>query len=106
MRSLLKPFLLIFALLAVSPATAADLGDLLASGAVGERYDGFAEARDPSAAATVKAVNEKRLAIYEKRAKETGQTVDVVGRIYASEIWDAADPGTWFHLEDGSWVQK
>lgn len=106
MRRILTPFLLIFALLMVTPAAAANLGDLLASGAVGERYDGFAEARDPSTSTFVADVNQKRLAIYQKRAKETGQTVEVVGRIYATEIWDAADPGTWFHLEDGSWVQK
>ena len=110
MRSLMNRFALLLVLLVgpltALPAAAGQLDELLASGALGERYDGFVEARDPSVAATAQAINDKRRAVYEQRATETGQTVDVVGRIYAGEIWDRADPGTWFLAEDGSWVQK
>jgi uncharacterized protein YdbL (DUF1318 family) len=51
-------------------------------------------------------VNAKRRELYQKRAGETGQTADVVGRVYAAEIYKKADPGTWFLLENGQWVQK
>jgi hypothetical protein len=90
------------------PATgrAASLGEMLGSGKLGERYDGFVQARDPSAQGFAADVNNKRRGIYEKRANETGQTVDVVGRIYAAELYQKAAPGTWFLLENGSWVQK
>lgn len=85
---------------------AASLKDLLASGAVGERWDGFVQARDGSAQGTVNEVNAKRRTLYEQRAKETGTTVLDVGRIYAAELYQKASPGTWFLLENGSWVQK
>jgi uncharacterized protein YdbL (DUF1318 family) len=85
---------------------AASLKDLLASGSVGERYDGYVQSRDGSGQGVVNDVNAKRRGIYEKRAKETGQTVDVVGRIYAAELYQKASSGTWFLLENGSWVQK
>jgi hypothetical protein len=85
---------------------AASLKDLLASGAIGERYDGFVQARDGSAQGTVNEVNGKRRTLYEQRAKETGGTVDAVGRIYAAELYQKAASGTWFLLENGSWVQK
>lgn len=88
------------------PVHAASLGDLLAQGAIGERYDGYVQARDGSAQGTANDVNSKRRQLYEKRAGETGQTADVVGRIYAAEIYKKAAPGTWFLLEDGRWIQK
>lgn len=110
MRSLVKRFTLLLVLLVgpltALPAAASQLDELLASGALGERFDGFVEARDPSAAAVAQQINDKRRAVYEQRAQETGQTVDVVGRIYAAEIWERADPGTWFRDEGGGWVQK
>lgn len=87
-------------------AFAAKLGDLLKQGKVGERYDGFVQARDPSAQGTVDEVNAKRRQLYDKRAGETGQTAAVVGRVYAAEIYKKADAGTWFLLEDGRWIQK
>lgn len=94
-------------LLALAPvAFAASLGDLLAQGKIGERYDGYVQARDPSAQGTVDQVNAKRQQLYQKRAGETGQTAAVVGRVYAAEIYKKADPGTWFLLEDGRWIQK
>lgn len=89
-----------------SDGHAASLKDLLASGAVGERYDGFVQSRDGSGQSVVNEVNAKRRSLYEQRAKETGATVDAVGRIYAAELYQKAAPGTWFLLENGSWVQK
>ncbi len=85
---------------------AASLNDLLRQGKIGERFDGYVQARDGSAQGTVDQVNAKRRELYQKRAGETGQTADVVGRVYAAEIYKKADPGTWFLLENGQWVQK
>ena len=105
-RHLLGGFAAGALLLLARPGLAASFSDLLASGAAGEGFDGLARARDGSANAVVQQVNAKRLEIYQKRAAETGQSVDVVGRIYAKELYDKASPGTWFLLENGSWIQK
>lgn len=93
---------------ALLPGTgyAASLKDLLAAGSVGERYDGFVQSRDGSGQDVVNDVNNKRRSLYEQRASETGTTVLDVGRIYAKELYDKAASGTWFLLENGSWVQK
>lgn len=93
-------------LLLAGPALAQSLSDMLASGKVGEAFDGYLRARDGSAQGYVNGVNAKRREIYQKRASETGQTADVVGKIYAKELYDKASPGTWFLLENGSWIRK
>jgi len=85
---------------------AASLKDLLASGAVGERFDGYVQSRNGSGQDVVNDVNAKRRGIYEQRARETGTSVADVGRIYAAELYQKAPGGTWFLLENGSWVQK
>ncbi len=85
---------------------AASLSDMLQQGKIGERFDGYVQARDGSAQSLVDQVNAKRQQVYVKRAGETGQTADVVGKVYAAEIYKKADPGTWFLLENGNWVQK
>lgn len=94
--------------LALLPTTshAASLKDLLASGAVGERWDGFVQSRDGSGQDVVNNVNNKRMGVYQQRAAETGTSVTDVGRIYAAELYQKAPGGTWFLLENGSWVQK
>lgn len=112
MRSLSRRYFLTLtaggalALLAASPVLAQDLNALLASGKLGERYDGFVQARDPAVQSTANQINGKRRELYQKRASETGQTVEVVGKVYAAEIYKKAPAGTWFLLENGSWVQK
>jgi len=88
------------------PAFAASLDDLRASGAVGERYDGLAVARDASVKKQVEAINAKRLQIYQDKAAAEGVPAGQVGRVYAKEIVSKAPKGTWFLKEDGSWVQK
>jgi len=93
-------------LLLARPGLAQSLKDLLASGQLGERFDGFVQARDGGAQGAANDINAKRLGIYQQRASESGQSVEVVGRIYAAELYDKAAPGTWFLLENGSWVQK
>jgi len=88
------------------PASAQSLDDLRASGAVGERYDGLVEARNPSAAAAVAKINAQRKEIYAQRAASQGVPADQVGRVYAQEILQKAPPGTWFLAPDNTWTQK
>jgi len=81
-----------------------------AEGAVGERWDGFAEVRDANASADVKALvastNNKRRAVYQKRASAEGIPMVEVGKIYAQQILTGAPSGTWSLSENGSWSQK
>lgn len=90
----------------VAPVLAASLDELRASGAVGERYDGLAVARDASAGQQVETINAQRLQIYQQKAAAEGVSVGQVGRVYAKEIFGKAPKGTWFLGEDGSWMQK
>lgn len=92
--------------LPVRPALAQDWKALRAEGALGERYDGFLEARESSAADVAAAINKQRRELYVERASEQGTTVDQVGRIYFQENLSRLPNGTWILLEDGSWVQK
>ena len=81
-----------------------------AAGTVGERYDGLAVVRAPTAPADIKTLvdqaNAERAALYKQRAASDGATVDAVGRIYAQEIMKAAPAGTWFLQESGQWTKK
>ena len=91
---------------AAPPAAAQSLDELRAAGAVGERFDGYAMAREAGAKGVVDDVNRKRKKIYEERASAQGTTADQVGRVYAAQILQKAPPGTWFLEENGSWRQK
>ena len=88
------------------PAAAQDLNALRASGAMGERFDGYAEARDAGVRDQVKTINARRQQIYSQRAAEQGVSAAQVGRIYAKEIMANAPAGTFFLGEDGNWIQK
>ena len=103
-------FIVFTAILAVAvsaaPALAQSLDELRASGAVGERFDGYAQALSPSAKATVKKVNEQRKKIYQTRAGEQGVSPDQIGRVYAQQIFAKAPAGTKFLQESGSWITK
>ena len=88
------------------PALAASLDQLRASGAVGERFDGYAQALQSSAAGTVDQVNAKRGQIYADRAASEGVSSDQIGRVYAKQIFAKAPSGTKFLQENGAWVTK
>ena len=95
--------------LAAPAAMAQSLDELRASGAIGERFDGFVEVRDSGAAGASKVakdVNAKRRTLYEERAAAQGVKPEDVGRVYASQIMKKAPGGTWFLEESGSWRQK
>lgn len=93
-------------LLWAGSAKAQSADDLRASGAAGERFDGYMEARDPSAASAVSAINAERRAVYAKRAQEQGISPEQVGRVYAQQILSRAAPGTWVKTESGQWIRK
>ena len=81
-----------------------------ASGAVGERFDGYAVVRDQSQAGSlgplVDRVNAERRQVYAQRAAAERAPVDQIGRVYAREIFNSAPVGTWFLQESGQWVRK
>lgn len=89
-----------------SPTLAQSLDALRASGAVGERYDGFAEALDSSAQGAVNQVNAQRRKIYQQRAAEQGASPDQIGRIYAQQILKKAPAGTKFLQQSGTRITK
>lgn len=88
------------------PVAAQSLDELRASGKIGERYDGYAVARDPGAADMVTEINAKRREIYEAQAKKQNVAVDAVGAVYATEIWQKVPAGTWLLTADGEWKKK
>lgn len=94
---------------AVPAAMAQSLDELRASGAIGERYDGYVEVRDPGAAganSVAREVNAKRQALYEERAASQGVSPADIGQLYAGQIMQKAPGGTWFLDENGNWRQK
>ena len=88
------------------PALAQSLDQLRASGAVGERFDGYAQALQSGAAGTVDQVNAKRRQIYAERAASEGASPGQIGRVYAQQIFAKAPPGTRFLQENGAWITK
>jgi uncharacterized protein YdbL (DUF1318 family) len=92
--------------LLAGPAAAQSLDELRASGKLGERYDGFAVARDPGVADQVKAINDKRRTIYQQQADKQGVPLDQVGLVYANEIVQQVPAGTWILTADGEWRRK
>ena len=92
------------------PGTAAaqSLDELRAQGIVGERYDGYAVARQSSPAANraVAEVNAQRRSIYADRAGKQGVPAAQVGQVYAAQIMKHAPSGTWFLGADGKWTRK
>lgn len=108
----LRVFLIAAALLlapaVLQPAAADQLDDLRAQGQIGERFDGYAEARDGASEAArglVEKVNAQRREIYEKQAKKQNISVDQVGRVYAERIIGKLPGGAWIRTETG-WRQK
>lgn len=91
-------------------ARADALDDGRAQGTIGERFDGYAAIRDPSASPStrklVEDINAKRRQLYNQVSTREGTTIDAVGRIYAREITDNVPSGTWILRENGQWVRK
>jgi uncharacterized protein YdbL (DUF1318 family) len=87
-------------------ALAQSAEDLRATGAAGERWDGYLEARDSSASAAVEKINAERRKVYQQRAGQQGVSAEDVGKVYAKQIFTKLPSGSWFKQANGSWVQK
>jgi len=100
------PALVLALSLVAAPAVAQDLDALRASGAVAERYDGYLQAQNSSAADAAKTINAQRKKVYEERAAAQGVPAAQVGRVYAGEIFKKAPAGTLFVQENGEVKKK
>ncbi len=92
-------------MLCTTQTAAGTLEDLRASGAIGERYDGYAVAKEPGAQADADEINAKRRAIYQEKAAAQNVPIEQVGKVYAEEIIRKVPAGTWIQL-NGQWQQK
>ncbi len=92
--------------LAALPAFAADLHSARAAGQIGEKADGFVTALDPSAQSLVDEVNAKRRAQYADVAAKKGQSIAVVGAVFAGTIAAGLEPGAKYQATDGTWKTK
>jgi uncharacterized protein YdbL (DUF1318 family) len=76
---------------------------------LGENNRGFLEERKtgtPNGASIVADENRDREAVYAQIAKQTGATVDSVGRARAKRIAANSRPGVWVQDEAGRWIKK
>jgi uncharacterized protein YdbL (DUF1318 family) len=91
-----------------TPAWAMDLAQARASGAVGEKTDGFVVAiqNTPEVSALVADVNAKRQAEYANIAKESGQSAAVVAKLAAPQILNGLPAGAMYQGADGSWKKR
>lgn len=81
-----------------------------ASGVIGERIDGYlgvVSSADADVTRKVQDINNRRRALYEKTASETGTTVQQVARIAGEkQLAQRVKAGEFFMDESGSWKQK
>jgi uncharacterized protein YdbL (DUF1318 family) len=101
--------LVVIAGLSATPAEAQSLDQLRASGVVGERFDGYAQALGGASGqvrALVSQVNAKRRRLYQQRAAEQRVSAGQVGRVFAGQIMQRAPRGTPFLSESGRWTRK
>jgi hypothetical protein len=104
---------LLIALSAAVFAPAAFAGDpevdaAIASGAVGERADGYlgvVTSVSPAVERKVQDINNRRRALYEKLAAETGTTVAQVATITGEKQIAKASDGDMIMTPEGAWVR-
>ena len=94
-----------FLVFAPSGANADQLDDLRAGGQVGERADGFLEARDGGAQGFVNEINAKRRGLYQKLANESGATAAQVAMVTGIKQIEKAAPNALVVDTTGNWVR-
>lgn len=81
-----------------------------ASGVIGERIDGYlgiVGSADPEIARKVQDINNRRRALYEQTARETGSTVQQVARVAGERLLaDRVQPGEYYMDESGTWKRR
>ena len=84
--------------------------DAKASGAVGERLDGYlgyvTDKVPASVISVVEEVNAKRRIAYQKIASQTGQDLSKVELVAGSKLIAGAGKGEWVMNAAGAWVQR
>jgi uncharacterized protein YdbL (DUF1318 family) len=95
-------------MLLAMPAYALDLQQARASGAVGEKLDGYVTARQntPEVQALVSEVNAKRRQEYARISQENGQPVNVVAKLAAEQIINGLERGVYYQNPQGGWQQR
>jgi uncharacterized protein YdbL (DUF1318 family) len=91
--------------MAQSPA----VGQAIAAGQVGERYDGymgFAGAPSPEVRRQVSAINIRRRNLYIDLASRRNVTAQLVGMATACELFAQLPVGEAYMLEDGAWRRR
>ena len=94
------------------PASAGDpqIDAAQEQGVVGERIDGYLGVVsgnvDPSLLRKINEINNKRRALYDDLARETGTTIEQVARLTGEKQIAKAPPGTYVMGEDGVWKLK
>jgi uncharacterized protein YdbL (DUF1318 family) len=84
------------------------LDQLKSKGVVGENNRGLVVLRggDVDAGDAVAAENRDRGLVYAEVAKQTGTSVEQVGRFRARKIAAGSAKGVWLQKDDGTWHQK
>ena len=84
------------------------LNNLKAKGEVGEDNRGFAvlRSRDVEVGDVVAAENHDRRFVYAEGAKQSGKSIEDVGRFWARKFAKESAKGVWLQNVDGSWYQK
>ncbi|MEO6001713.1 MAG: DUF1318 domain-containing protein [Opitutus sp.] len=84
------------------------LNRLKAKGEVGENNRGFAvlRSRDVDVGDVVAAENRDRRFVYAEGAKQSGKSVEDVGRFWARKFAEESAKGVWLQNADGGWYQK
>ena len=110
LRNSLLALMLAFATVGAAPAAVADpaIEAAVEAGIVGERIDGFLGVAGPADAETLRKVNDinnRRRALYEQTAEDTGTTVEQVARITGEKLVERAKTtaGKAFMDESGTW---
>lgn len=100
--------LVLLGLLASFPAFAMTLEAARTSGAVGEKLDGYIAAlkNTPDVQALVGEVNAKRQQEYARISKTNGQSVDVVAKLAAQQIFGKLPAGALYESPDGGWKKR
>lgn len=113
LRTLLLSLALIFGGLAFAQAQGGgdpQIETARSAGVIGERIDGYlgvVGSADAEIVRKVQDINNRRRALYEKTASETGTTVQQVARIAGEkQIAQRVKPGEYFMDESGAWKQK
>ncbi len=112
-RTLILGLVLLFGGVTASQAFAqgnAQIETARSTGVIGERIDGYlgvVGSADAEIVRKVQDINNRRRALYEKTASETGTPVQQVARIAGEkQLAERVKPGEFYMDETGSWKQK